>query len=88
MVSLYLVLLVQMNKGISRSSAKNPTNKEDKVGEINPAASLGTCNEPSRDDCEDKDEDNDDDDDNEDDEEREGDYYSENDDENEEQGHN
>ena len=79
MVSVFLVLLGQMNKGKSHGSAKNSTKKEEMVGEINPATSLEKCNEPSRDDGEDEDKDNDGDDDNEDDGEREDDYNSEND---------
>ncbi|XP_059434464.1 uncharacterized protein LOC132167488 [Corylus avellana] len=54
-------LLRAMNKGKSKSSEKTPTDKEDKVGELFPAASLEEYAEQSRNDNGD-DDDNDDED--------------------------
>lgn len=56
-------MLHQMNKDKSKSSAKTPTDKDDKVGELFPTASLEEYAEQSRNDNGDEDEDDNDDED-------------------------
>jgi hypothetical protein len=54
-------MLHQMNKGKSKSSEKTPTDKDDKVGELFPAASLEEYAKQSRNDNGDDDNDEDED---------------------------